>query len=435
MQENIYPTPQWNLAKKIAFRFVFVYFLLYNLPFPFNIPANIFPFNLLNIIGEKYNSLLALIVPWVGKHILQISYEVNTTDTGSGDRTFDYVLVLCFFAIALFVTVSWTLFDRKRPNYDYLHQLLRIYVRYSLATIMISYGAVKVIKSQFPYPFLSKLVQPFGDSSPMGLLWTFMGFSEPYNTFAGGAEMLGGGLLVFPQITTLGALICIGVMSNVLMLNMSYDVPVKLFLFHLILMAIFLLAPDLRRLMYLFILNYKVEGVVFRPLFERQSLNRLGDIFGVVFIFIVSIGLLLEAYEGRKIYGDLAPKPPLYGIWVVDEFEINGEVKAPLLTDETRWRRVIFEFAESATIQNMSEKKDYFMLKLDMEKKTLELGKYQDENWKANFSFEQPNLETMTWQGKLDDKPAHLKLHRLDETKFLLNSRGFRWVNEYPYNR
>ena len=113
---------------------------------------------------------------------------------------------------------------------------------------MISYGAVKVIKSQFPDPSLARLMQTYGDSSPMGLLWTFMGASKSYNIFTGGVECLGGFLLFIPRLTTLGALVSIGALANIFMLNMSYDVPVKLYSFHLLLMAVVLAAPDLRRL-------------------------------------------------------------------------------------------------------------------------------------------------------------------------------------------
>ena len=45
----------------------------------------------------------------------------------------------------------------------------------------------------------------------------------------------------------LGALIALCDMTHVFMLNMTYDVPVKLFSFHLMLMALFLLAPDFQR--------------------------------------------------------------------------------------------------------------------------------------------------------------------------------------------
>jgi hypothetical protein len=45
----------------------------------------------------------------------------------------------------------------------------------------------------------------------MGLLWTFMGASEPYTMFVGFAEMIAG-ILLFPRKTsTLGALMSVGV--------------------------------------------------------------------------------------------------------------------------------------------------------------------------------------------------------------------------------
>ena len=142
---------------------------------------------------------------------------------------------------------------------------------------MITYGSVKVIKSQFPNPTLDRLLQPFGDASPMGLLWTFMGASESYNIFTGAGEMLGGLLLTTRRTTLLGALVCFGVMSHVAMLNFSYDVPVKLFSMHLLAMALFLMAPDLGRLARMFVLNRPVEPAVFRPLSRRTVGQSRGD--------------------------------------------------------------------------------------------------------------------------------------------------------------
>ena len=121
-------------------------------------------------------------------------------------------------------------------------------VRFTLATAMLLYGAEKVIPEQFGTPLPSDLLEPIGEGSPMHLLWTFMGTSIPYVIFTGAAEMLGGLLLAARRTTLLGALVCIGVLSNVVMLNLSYDVPVKLYSSHLLLMAVFLAAPDLRRL-------------------------------------------------------------------------------------------------------------------------------------------------------------------------------------------
>ena len=54
------------------------------------------------------------------------------------------------------------------------------------------YGFAKVIPSQFTTPGLGRLLTPYGDSSPMGLVWTFMGFSPVFTIFTGAAEALGG---------------------------------------------------------------------------------------------------------------------------------------------------------------------------------------------------------------------------------------------------
>jgi hypothetical protein len=50
---------------------------------------------------------------------------------------------------------------------------------------MIGYGSYKVIQSQFPAPTLLRLLEPYGQSSPMALLWTLMGASKSYNLFTG----------------------------------------------------------------------------------------------------------------------------------------------------------------------------------------------------------------------------------------------------------
>src|SRR5206468_1346164 len=80
---------------------------------------------------------------------------------------------------------------------------------------VLGYGISKVFFGQFPLPFPGRLVQRFGDASPMGLMWTFMGASPAYVFFAGAMETIGAGLLLFRRTTTLGALVLSGVMLNV----------------------------------------------------------------------------------------------------------------------------------------------------------------------------------------------------------------------------
>ena len=58
-----------------------------------------------------------------------------------------------------------------------------------------------------------------------------------------------------PCTTTLGARICLADLTQVFVLNMTYDIGVKQISFHLALLSLLLLAPDFRRLANFFFLD------------------------------------------------------------------------------------------------------------------------------------------------------------------------------------
>jgi hypothetical protein len=222
---------QWNFTTKVFFRFFFVYFALYIFPFPISVVQVPFDFSL----------IWDAPVLWLGKTLFD--YDITVRPNGSGDTTWNYLQILLITIVSCIATIVWSVVDRKRANYDKLYQWLIVFLRFYLGSAMIGYGFAKVIKTQFPLPHLGRLTQTYGESSPMGLLWTFMGFSVGYNFFTGMAEVVGGLLLCFRRTRLIGALVCVGVMSNVVMLNFAYDVPVKLYSSHLLAMAIFLMIP------------------------------------------------------------------------------------------------------------------------------------------------------------------------------------------------
>ena len=240
---------QWTSVTKVGFRFVFSYFLLYMVPRMVGSLSQSAKSN--TVVDAMWHS----VVPWFGERVLHISGNYTEVANGSGDQIYDYVLLLLIVILAMVATAVWSWLDRKRSNYEVLYQWFRIVIRVTLAIIVMSYGCNKIFRTQFLEPSLMQLMEPYGRSSPMDLLWIQMGYSRLYSFFGGLAEMLGAILLLVPQLTTLGALIGGAVMTNVLMLNLAYDVPRKILSIHLVLMALFLLVPDLRRLCDFFVLN------------------------------------------------------------------------------------------------------------------------------------------------------------------------------------
>jgi hypothetical protein len=293
---------------------------------------------------------------------------------------------------------------------------------------------MKIIPAQFPGPSLDRLLQPIGDASPMGLLWTFMGASKSYNVFSGLGEMIGGLLLLTRRTTTLGALVSAAVMVNVVMLNFSYDVPVKLYSSHLLAMAVLLMAPDARRLANLLVFNRPTAPVQIRPLFERRWLHRGALVLRTVFVLGFAAWSLYGAYEGRMLYDIQASRPPLYGVWNVEGLEVDGRPQPPGTPDAARWRRVVFGYPGTFAVQLMSDSRQRYFLKLDAAKKTLGLTKRDDPEWKTTISYREPGPGLLLLQGPLDGHKLRVKLRRTEMPKFRLVERGFHWINEYPFN-
>jgi hypothetical protein len=433
--------PPWGAAKRIGFRFVFVYLVLYILPFPldlirlYDVIARPTPtvWNapilwLRDYVLNPYEELWKAVGVWVGGYVF--GTEIQYFPAGSGDTTYNYVLVACFAAVAAVVTALWTAVDRKRVRYDRLFRALRFYVRFKLAAAMLTYGVAKV--SQFPAPSLDRLLQPLGEFSPMGLLWTFMGASTAYTWVAGAGELLGGVLLTARRTTLLGALVSIGVLGNVVAMNLCYDVPVKLYAMHLLAMGVFLTLPDLGRLADLFVLNRPVPAVPLRPLFHSRPLH-YGALALRTALVLAFVGMLLSILNPRS-RGRVAERSPLYGVWNVEEFEVDGQVRPPLLSDALRWRRVVFDNPRALSIYDMEGARKLYALNLDQNASELTLTARGGSGPGPRFTYSQPEPEILTLEGTFNDHKLRARLRR-DDRPFLLTSRGFHWVNEVPFQR
>jgi hypothetical protein len=419
---------QWSPGTRILFRFVFLYLSLYILGF-FAQLLGLFPYA--GTVGGWYQNLWSGLVPWVSMHLFHAEAPVRLT--GSGDAMFHWVQVFCFLVLALTATVVWTLLDRRRPHYARLYEWLKVYVRFGLALAMMMYGGFKIIPSQFPSPSLDRLMQPFGDASPMGLLWTFMGASAPYTIFAGLTEWLGGVLLVFRRTALLGALVCVAALTNVVMLNFCYDVPVKLFSSHLLLLAIVLVAPHLRRLADLLVLNRPAPAAPEPRQFQRRWLRLGARAFQVLFAAGISLYVMYLGQERLTTY--YSSRSPLRGIWSVDTLQVDGQASPPRGVEALQWKRVIFDYPSMVAVQLTNDSPRRYGLELDAAKKTMALAKRDDPTWKSAFSYEQPTPGRLTLAGTFEGRKVQASLHRVKEPEFLLVTRGFHWVNEYPFNR
>jgi hypothetical protein len=429
MQTSLPAVNNWTETQKILFRFFAVYFLVYIFPFP----VGFIPFT--ETLNTWYTGFWDEFVPWAGKYILHVNYRITIKPNGSGDTTYNYVQLFLYAIIAIIAAVIWSLADRKRKDYSLLLYWLMVYVRYYLAFTMMSYGFYKIIKTQFPFPYYN-LTQTYGQSSPMGLLWNFMGYSKAFNMFTGLAEAIGGFLLLFRKTTTFGALVCMTVLSNVVAMNFCYDVPVKLFSSTLLSMAIFIAVPDIPRLIDFFFRNKAVPAVNIQPKFYKPWMKISWITVKVLLIGTVVYSTVTGVLEGYTSYGDNAVlKIPLFGIYDVTKFVKNKDTLPPLASDSLHWKQLNIVYANNATVKMMNDSLKRYSFTPDTVKKTVDLFTYSDTLDKSTLHYYNPDLTHLILTGKLKDDSVYIVMQKLDLNKLRLINRGFHWINEYPYNR
>jgi len=425
---NEVTTAAWSPLRRFAFRFAFPYLVVYLLQWYLQL-VDFIPGS--DVVGGWYNTAWTALVTWMAR-LLHVDAPLRVT--GSGDSMFSWVETLCLLGLSLLVAVVWTLLDRRRTRYTRLYHAWKVYVQVGLGLVLIVYGGLKVVPSQFPRPSASRLLQPFGDASPMGVLWTFMGASAPYTIFAGLAELIPGLLLVFRRTASLGALVAVPVMLNVVVLNYCYDVPVKLFSSHLLAIAIGLAVPDLMRLADLLVLHRPVAPAAERPFFHR----RRWQIAALVVELAVAIGFTASIVrmgyvQMTTFYG--GERSPLAGIWNVDDLKIDGRPRDAQTPESLQWRRLVFDYATVLAIQSSSDSRQRYNLKLDAAHKTLALTRRDDPQWKSALTYGQPAADRLALDGTFAGHRVQASLHHTARPEFLLESRGFHWVNEYPFNR
>jgi uncharacterized membrane protein YphA (DoxX/SURF4 family) len=419
---------RWNPITRIIFRFVCAYWVLYSLPANGRV-------SFLGIVpgARFYHQLWRAIVPWVAIHVFHLRGPVVVCRlTGSGDTTLDYVHNLCLLVLAAAIALLWSVLDRNRGDYRTLHLWLRLLVRYTLAITLLSYGFSKMFPLQFPFPALNRLIEPFGDFSPMGILWNFMGSSPAYTIFAGAAEVTGGLLLLFERTTMLGAMVSAVVMLNVVALNFCYDVPVKLYSLHLFLMAVFLLAPDSGKLFgFLVMKRGATPASAASPVFERRWM-RIGAL--AVKVLLIGFFLFQDIMSGYRGYQSAVVHParaPLYGLYQVEGFTRNGTEAPPLTTDANRWKMVVAQNLVIVQIRMMDDSMRGFGATYGPADDVVTLT----AGAKNVFNYSPPDADHVVMTGMLSRDLLVVTLRKIDPSRYLLVNRGFHWINEVPFNR
>ncbi len=370
-----------------------------------------------------------LVIPWVGNTVLGFEGELSVEMSGSGDSAAEYARLFLHVVLGGIGVAIWTALGRRCARYSTLLHWFTFALRLAVAIAMLTYGASKLAEGQFSPPGDMRLFQTYGSSSPMGLLWTFMGHSPAYTIFAGLAGIAGGLLLLSRRTTTLGALVVVGVMANVVMLNFCYDVPVKLFSTRLLVWGCFIAALDARRLVAVFANTGSTQPHMLPHLYRKRKARIAGQVGKA----LVAAFLLLAATIApimMKAETDASTKA-IQGTYEVKTYQRGGVDVPPLVTDADRWHRVVVETYDRFVVFGADGTRTFYAPTLDEDAGTLTLVHHHDDA-EETYVFAYAVDESGTID--LRDDERHIVLEQY-EPEFLLRDRGFHWVQEHPFNR
>lgn len=429
------PAPRvvWPLWQRVLFRFFAIYLTLQIGPWDWlgRIPY-------VAIVFRPYDKLMDWMVRESNARWFHIA-DPLVLPNGSGDTSWAWAQMWLFVILAIVGTVVWSLLDRKRANYSRAAYWLRTITRFYIAFAALSYGLIKVFSLQMPFPTLSNLSTPLGDLLPMRLSWLFIGYSTTYQMFSGLAETIAGLLLLWRRTVTLGLITAFGAFLNVWLINLAYDVPVKLYAGHLLLACAFLLAVDAPRLFRLLVLNKPVTGTgLYDPPHSGKAF-RIGRIAAKAFMLWFFLWMPAKSsYQRWKT--PVRPAVPLTaGIYDVRLFVRNGDTIPDVRSDSIRWRDLIIDNPGGGSVGTTDTlfwqryRRGYFRYKADTSKHMLTMWRTsfrQDSAGILSARYEVPDSNSARLWGKIGNDSVYMELARSNR-HFQLAERQFHWLSEY----
>ena len=122
------------------------------------------------------------------------------------------------------------------------------------------------------------------------------------------------------------------------------------------------------------------------------------------------------------------------GIYDVKSFIRNGDTIPPLLTDASRWKRLVVDINENI----LYSMKDMYLpqkVELDTLKSVATISLYNDPEKKCELKYRAVNKDSLVFSGTLFKDSVFITFKKFDLSKYTLVNRGFHWINEYPFNR
>lgn len=421
-------------STEAVLRFLFLYFILTIAPWYwfYKVPG-------ISWLLDHYSSFESGMVVFFNTHLLHLRPELNMNGGGSGDTSYSWALFFLILVLAATGAIVWSIFHRDRKDgYPFLDYLLRNIVRYQLVIAAFTYGIDKLFLLQMPFPDLNMMSTRVGDLLPMRLSWVFVGSSPSYQFCSGLAEVMAGSLLFFRRTVPLGVLLSFGVFSHVFLLNISYDIPVKLYSMQLMICSIYLLAIDWRRYAQFFFSSTMNHAAT---LYEYKSDSKLLHItrwgWKSVFILLFVVGGMVDSFNLYKSDSSQNLQPwSGCGVYSITHQIQNGDTVTANPSDPMAWKDLVFDpsgtgsIMTSDTLFRQRYGRGYFSFDEDSIRQKIVFRRSPADSIPLfEMSYRRPGPDMLVLDGTIRNREVTLEIHRSAHS-FQLGERQFHWISE-----
>ncbi len=369
-----------------------------------------FTFDLFSFQLDVTTFLFGDLIRW----ILTLFYQETPAYYAiSSDSSAMYVLLLVLFLVAICITIVTTRLKKWKdiaPTLFYWSQLI---ICYYLALQWFNYGFDKVFKGQFYLPEPNILYTPFGLLDKDILFWSTMGTSYTYNLFMGAMELLAAISLLFKKTRTLGLLLSLGILANILAINFSFDISLKLYASFLLLSTITALLPSIKSL-YDFFIRQRPTTLKTLEIPKQIDQHWSKTYFKTFVVLLFILEGCIPYLQRQNFNDDLAARPYLHGAYAVqtDSTSINLPLKRLFIH---RHGYLVFQYEDDSM-------QDY-RLEIDTLRRQFKLTDYEELTWLLDYTYFENERILL-----LENKQMQVRGKALDWKALPALERPFHWT-------
>ncbi|MBL8151651.1 MAG: hypothetical protein JNN15_17125 [Blastocatellia bacterium] len=211
---------------------------------------------------------------------------------------------------------------------------------------LLLYGLTKVFERQFVVR-LASLDATVEELDGFQLAWAFHGFSRQYEVFLGAMEVFAAILLLFERTRRIGILLTVGIMTNITILNIEYDIGAISVAFPMLVSSFLLAVLRFRELKA--VLWDRSNQINYTP--EKVEVDWWPRKITLVANSLVLVSFLYSCFVFGQLYveevKDICCPPEVYGRYRIVGIESNNT--DPTLLEQFAEKDIIyFDFSNKA---------------------------------------------------------------------------------------